>query len=40
MMEFTIGLVIALVASFGFIVYQAIMLKRLSEELKDNLPPF
>jgi len=40
MLEFTIGLAIALIASFAFILYQAVMLKELSEELERNKPPF
>ena len=40
MMEFIGALVIALVACFGVILYQAVMLDRLSKELKENLPPF
>jgi hypothetical protein len=40
MMGFTVGLGIALLASFAFILYQAVMLKSLSEELERNKPPF
>jgi hypothetical protein len=40
MIGFTIGLAVALVASFGYILFQAIMLKNLSEELENNKPPF
>ncbi len=37
---FIFGLVVALLASFSFILYQAVMLKELSEELERNQPPF
>lgn len=40
MMEFTIALGIALIASFAVILYQAVMLRDLSEELEKNKPPF
>lgn len=40
MIGFVIALGIALIASFAFILFQAVMLKRMSEELKNNLPPF
>jgi hypothetical protein len=39
-MEFTIGMGIALIASLAFILYQAVMLKNLGEELEKNKPPF
>lgn len=34
------GLTLALIGSFAFILWQAVMLKNLSEELEKNLPPF
>jgi len=37
---FVFGLVVALLSSFAFILYQAVMLKNLSEELERNKPPF
>ena len=40
MLGFTIGMAIALILSFGFILFQAVMLKELSEELEKNKPPF
>jgi hypothetical protein len=40
MFAFVCGLTIALIVSLAFILYQAVMLKNLSEELEKNLPPF
>lgn len=40
MVAFVSGLTLALIGSFAFILYQALMLKNLSEELEKNLPPF
>lgn len=37
---FIFALVTALLASFAFILYQAVMLKELSEQLEKNKPPF
>ena len=40
MIGFIFGLGIALIASFAFILFQAVMLKNLTEELEKNKPPF
>lgn len=40
MFELISGLIIALIGSFAFILWQAVMLRNLSEELERNKPPF
>jgi hypothetical protein len=40
MFTFVCALGIALILSFAFILFQAVMLKQLSEELEKNKPPF
>lgn len=40
MFAFACALGVALILSFGFILFQAVMLKRLSEELENHKPPF
>ena len=40
MVAFVFALLGALLLSFGYIVYQAVMLKELSKELENHKPPF